>query len=758
MIEAAEAVKSALANAEALDVTLLQQTLAVAETGTDVTSAEDFLQNGTTASEMDQVLYTLRSARKLNAQRMSVAGIVGSEPVDGGEFYLLNVGTGLYFSTSADWGTHIALDNPGFMVKFVQDGNSTVNTDLPAFKLSGAGWNGFNWTEEYWDKNGEHKWTFVPVEGKDKVYYMNVFDNYDWHVVYDVSNGRCDGNTRYWNALKKLNNTTYYDDLNAQWILLTREQRDALLTDAAEDNPKDATQFIVNPSFTKEHPNGADNVDRGWTGVGTVCKGDRDAFYVIEYFERDADLKQTIEGLRPGKYIVSVNGFYRDGSSDNEAAKVGNNEELIQNASLVAYTSDDNKVSALLPNVTSEAGKMPGVGDYRAGVTEAFANWPWQANEYFQTGLYKCATPIVSVGTSGKLTIGVESEYNGIEGSWVVVDNFRLTYLGEIPYTSMSIMGDFTGGWEFTDDKHMTQDADNPNIWTLTIDNFKVDKGYYEYKATANDTWGVYEKPAQGSEPANQNWQFGTEMYPYGYYKLVFTMNTATHELTLVPTKKTVVTIDENVDYTAEDANDVTIVLNRSLVANDTWNTFCVPFDISNDDLKAAFGDDVKVAEFSETAVGEKSTVNFTTMATPAVTANVPVLLKSATNATSFVFAGNVKAGEAKVAGTNFDFVGVYDASTTIAEGSYFLADNKLYKSAGSTTIAGTRAYLKLKEAANGARIVNIFFDGDNATTGIADVNLDTTNNNLYYNLNGQRVIVPNKGMFIVNGKKVVVK
>lgn len=764
MIEAAEAIKTALANAEAVDVTLLQQTIVVAETGIDLTAAQDFLKNGTTASEMEQALYTLRSARKLNAQRMSVAGIIGSEPVNGGEFYLLNVGTGLYFSTSADWGTHIALDNPGFIVKFEQEGNSLVNKDLPAFKLSGAGWNGFNWTEEYWDKNGEHKWTFVPVEGKDKVYYMNVYDNYDWHVVYDVANGRCDGNTRYWNALKKVNNTTYYDDPYAQWILLTREQRDALLTGAAEDNPKDATHFIVNPSFTKEHPNGADNVDRGWSGVGTVCKGDRDAFYVIEYFQSDIDLKQTIEGLRPGKYMVSVNGFYRDGTSDNEAAKVGNNEALIQNASLVAYTSDDNKVSALLPNVTSEAGKMPGVGDYRDGVTEAFANWPWQANEYFQTGLYKCATSIVSVGTSGKLTIGVESAYNGIEGSWVVVDNFRLTYLGENPYTSMSILGDFTGGWEFTDDKHMTQDPDNPNIWTMTIDNFYAEGRKYEYKAAANDSWDGYKLP-DGLD--NADFVFGTTGYPAGYYKLVFTVNTSTHALNLNVTPKTVVTIAENESFVPTDQTDVTIILNRT-IATDVWNTFCVPFDISNADLKAQFGDDVAVAEFSETADGLNSTIDFTKMDTPAITANVPVLLKSNTTATSFVFGGDIKAGEAKVPGTNFDFVGTAAASTTIESGSYFLSSNKLYKSAGATTLAGTRAYLKAKTA--GARIGNLIFDGDNATTGIANLNVND-NDNQVFDLQGRRVTQPQrsaegrlypqglkKGLYIINGNKVVVK
>ncbi|MCD8297410.1 MAG: hypothetical protein LUC88_07540 [Prevotella sp.] len=43
-------------------------------------------------------------------------------------------------------------------------------------------------------------------------------------------------------------------------------------------------------------------------------------------------------------------------------------------------------------------------------------------------------------------------------------------------------------------------------------------------------------------------------------------------------------------------------------------------------------------------------------------------------------------------------------------------------------------------------------------TTGINAVSLQTTGNNIYYNLNGQRVSNPTKGIYILNGKKVLVK
>ena len=42
--------------------------------------------------------------------------------------------------------------------------------------------------------------------------------------------------------------------------------------------------------------------------------------------------------------------------------------------------------------------------------------------------------------------------------------------------------------------------------------------------------------------------------------------------------------------------------------------------------------------------------------------------------------------------------------------------------------------------------------------TGIDTVNRDTMNNNQYYNLSGQRVAQPTRGLYIVNGKKIILK
>lgn len=211
------------------------------------------------------------------------------------------------------------------------------------------------------------------------------------------------------------------------------------------------------------------------------------------------------------------------------------------------------------------------------------------------------------------------------------------------------------------------------------------------------------------------------------------------------------VTISETSDYIpAETYANVTLA--RTIKA-DTWNTFVVPFDIDNDELKAAFGNDVAVAEFSENSDDANAvTINFDMMDTPAITANKPVLLKGNAG-TSFTFYGKlIKVGDAKVAGKNVDFVGTYDATTTVKAGDYFISANKLYKSEGGTTLKGTRAYIDAKNAED----VKLFIDG--IETGISEINGTAVENGAIYNLAGQRVSNAQKGIYIVNGKKVIIK
>lgn len=80
------------------------------------------------------------------------------------------------------------------------------------------------------------------------------------------------------------------------------------------------------------------------------------------------------------------------------------------------------------------------------------------------------------------------------------------------------------------------------------------------------------------------------------------------------------------------------------------------------------------------------------------------------------------------------------------------------YKVGGSLSPAAGKAYLETDAAAaNNARLAFIFDDDEN-TTGIVNNKREVTAIDGYYNLNGQRVANPTKGLYIVNGKKVIIK
>ena len=90
---------------------------------------------------------------------------------------------------------------------------------------------------------------------------------------------------------------------------------------------------------------------------------------------------------------------------------------------------------------------------------------------------------------------------------------------------------------------------------------------------------------------------------------------------------------------------------------------------------------------------------------------------------------------------------------------NYTLAIGPTFKhSSGAGTLAAGKAFLRTTVNATSptAPVLNIAFGG--SATGIEKVAVEQQANGVYYNLAGQRVAQPTKGLYIVNGKKVVIK
>lgn len=645
------ALVTALNAAKAVDDTLLELTIPLAKAeGINTGAAEDFIVNGTENSVNVTLLFSLRSQRKMKANRYfddeTIASIVGSVPTDGESYYLLNVGTGMFFACNSDWGTHMALDSKGFLVKLVADGERDGYTNYHLNGSESVGWTGFNWGEEYFDKDGVSMWHFVPVAGKTNVYNLAIYDNHAWHIVYDPNNLRTDGDP-YFNVLKKLNSTGYESDPNAQWILLTPAQRTALLDKATAAHPIDATHFIENPNFNKSHAGGEDKTNYGWTGAGTIGSYGRSADYVAEYFETTADLKTTLTGLPAGQYKVSVSGYYREKSFENDITVYKGGANDSDHAKLVAYTASD-RVEANFMHVSVEHGKMPGVGRAWASLDgDELPFYMADAAQYFETGCYRITTDAITVGADGTLTIGVEKPNStGNDANWIVLDNFQLICLST--------------------DLSLDEMADN---------------------AAKINT-------ADGLEKAK-------------------------------------------------------VTIARATYTNE-WNTICLPFAMTETEVKATFGDEAKLAAFNN---DEDGTLHFTS--TTDIVAGVPYLLMPSKDVTAITATNKtISKTLAPAEKSNFTFTGI-ESPTAVPVGIYFVGGgNKIFENnEADAVVYGFRGYFVQTDP--GAKKA-VRFDVDNNETGIITPEGQVVVDGPRFNLQGQRVGKDYKGVVIVNGKKTI--
>ena len=206
-----------------------------------------------------------------------------------------------------------------------------------------------------------------------------------------------------------------------------------------------------------------------------------------------------------------------------------------------------------------------------------------------------------------------------------------------------------------------------------------------------------------------------------------------------------------------EDKLIADVTMSRTIKAG--FNTVVLPFTLTVNQVTTAFGTGTEVYNYSEDSDdATRATVNFN-KGDGSINANTPVLVKATVASSSQRFEGVqiVAAEEAKVVGTNFDFVGTYAPIAIIPAGDYFIGNGALYKSTGATSMNAFRAYITANRS--GARIAKFFIDGvEGEATAIEGLEVVGADNGKIYNLNGQEVKATKKGLYIQNGKKVVVK
>ena len=230
------------------------------------------------------------------------------------------------------------------------------------------------------------------------------------------------------------------------------------------------------------------------------------------------------------------------------------------------------------------------------------------------------------------------------------------------------------------------------------------------------------------------------------------------------------VVLDET-STTAPEASDgeVNVLVKRTIKANE-WSTICLPFAMDATQVKAAFGNDVQLADADsyETTEdgGDIVGINIKFNNATAIEANHPYIIKVSSAITSFVVDGVVVAPADKERnrrtslGSGSYFVGNYVSQTAVPEFCLFLSGNKFWYSVGDTKMKAFRGYFDLKdvltdvEDAYGSRIIMSFGEA----TGINTIDHSPFTIDHYYDLQGRKVENPGKGIYLKTCKKVVVK
>lgn len=201
-----------------------------------------------------------------------------------------------------------------------------------------------------------------------------------------------------------------------------------------------------------------------------------------------------------------------------------------------------------------------------------------------------------------------------------------------------------------------------------------------------------------------------------------------------------------------------TVKLKRKITIG-AWNTFCVPFPITRAEMEEKFGSDIYVAEYTGLygSLLRFSTYNGT------LEAGVPYLIKPTEsnvddegylvfdNVTTFVSEPTIVNPT-----NNYAYIPTF-VKTTAKAGGYAFSGNKLMYLTVDNPLKGFRAYFY--DVTQSAAKLSGDWSLEDTTTGISEIITDKADDEVY-NIGGQHIDNGNmtKGVFIVNGKKVIVK
>ena len=307
--------------------------------------------------------------------------------VAAGNFYLYNIGTGKWLSSGNSWGTQASLVEAGgfYSTLELSDGKYAIkNTETRTNdKTAGPGYLG---TGGFMDAENAAYFTFTAATRSDgvKAYYIQ-----------DGSNNLSYSGT----GTTVVFNTETGD--NAQWVLVSKQDRLNAMANADDSNPVDATFLLKNAEFGRYK---LPAYDAAWTwtfpdGENKNNAGDNTNF-CVESYHKAFDFAQTVADAPKGYYAVRGQAFYRQDGSNN--------------TDLPYFYVGDAKVT--FPAKTGSENSMS------------------DASTSFTTGSYMTNWSAKTTYAGGDLKVGTHLDNN--TALWCIWDNIQIQYYGPIDLSS----------------------------------------------------------------------------------------------------------------------------------------------------------------------------------------------------------------------------------------------------------------------------------------------------------------------------------
>jgi len=180
------------------------------------------------------------------------------------------------------------------------------------------------------------------------------------------------------------------------------------------------------------------------------------------------------------------------------------------------------------------------------------------------------------------------------------------------------------------------------------------------------------------------------------------------------------------------------------------WNTFCVPFDMEVSEL----GTGAEVKELTgATLNGNNYSMTFGNAST--IEAGKAYMVRVPSDVTSLSLSNKtIKSIITPTTKDGVTFTGVYNNGNA-PMGSFIISNNVFYNVDSDVTLKAFRGYIT---TASGNNVKALTFDFDDDATGISlmEDGRSQMEDGAIYNLAGQRINKMQKGINIINGKKIL--